>query len=113
MAVAGFVCGLVGMILAVIGVCFFIGGPLAIVGVVLSVVGRNQARERGAPQGLATAGLVTGIIGTIAGLIWLIVAITADDSDFDSDFDFDTSIALPLMFVGAKLSRLTRRGDQN
>ena len=101
MAVGGFVCSLVGMILAIIGICFFIGLPLAVVGLVLSIVGRNHARDRGAPMGLATAGIVMGVIGIIAGLAWTAVAITADDSDVD--FDFDTSVVMPLTLAWAML----------
>ena len=89
------------MILAIIGVCFFIGGPLAVVGLVLSIVGRNHARDRGAPMGLATAGLVMGIIGIIAALAWTAVAVTSDDSDVD--FDFETSfVVVPLMLASAR-----------
>jgi len=103
------VCSLVGMILAVIGICFFIGGPLAAVGLVLSIVGRNHARERGAPMGLATAGVVMGIIGVIAGLAWLAVALSSDSSDVD--FDFDTSVVVPLMLVGTMLRMPALRRD--
>lgn len=111
MAVGGFVCSLVGMILAVIGVCFFIGGPLAAIGLVLSFIGRKRARETGAPQGLATAGIVLGIIGVLAGLIWLVVALTADDSDVE--FDFDTSVLVPLALAGPMLrERLRRHGGR-
>ena len=106
-AVGGFVCSLVGMILAVIGVCFFIGGPLAAIGLVLSFVGRKHARREGRPEGLATAGLVMGIIGVIAGLIWLAIVLGSDDNDIS--FDFDTSVIAPLAVAGtmlrAKLSR--------
>lgn len=108
MAVGGFVCSLVGMILAVIGICFFIGGPLALIGLILSIIGRRQANEAGAPSGLATAGVIMGIIGVLAGIIWTIVAATADNSDVD--FDFDTSfVALPFM-LGAARTRLERLG---
>lgn len=110
MAVGGFVCSLVGMILALIGVCFFIGLPLAAIGLVLSIVGRNHARERGAPTGLATAGLVMGIIGVLAGLAWLAVALTSDSSDVD--FDFDTSVVVPLMLVGSRLRMPAPRREE-
>jgi hypothetical protein len=82
------------MILAVIGVCFFIGGPLALIGLVLAFIGRKRAHETGAPTGLATAGVVMGIIGVIAGILWLIVVLASDDSDIT--FDFETSVVLPL-----------------
>jgi hypothetical protein len=101
MAVAGFVCSLIGMILAIIGICFFIGGPLAIIGLILAIVGRNHARSTGAPEGLATAGIVMGVIGIIAAIAWTIVAVTSDSSDVD--FDFDTSgVALPFLLARAR-----------
>ena len=106
-AVGGFVCSLVGMILAVIGVCFFIGGPLAAIGLVLSFVGRNHANREGRPTGLATAGVVMGIIGVLAGLIWLAVVLTSDDSDVS--FDFDSSVLVPLALAGPMLRERLRR----
>jgi hypothetical protein len=77
LAIAGFVCGLVGLILSASVICFFIGGPVAVIGIVLSAIGRKQADERGAKGGLATAGLVCGIIGTLIALVILIVAIAS------------------------------------
>jgi uncharacterized membrane protein YedE/YeeE len=110
-AVGGFVCSLVGMILAVIGVCFFIGGPLAAIGLVLSFVGRNHANREGRPSGLATAGIVMGIIGVVAGLIWLAIVLGSDDSDVS--FDFDSSVVLPLTVAGSMLrERLLPRGGR-
>ncbi len=55
-AVSGFVCSLIGM---------FIFGFLCIIGLILSKKALNEAKETGAPTGLATAGFVLGIIGTI------------------------------------------------
>ena len=99
------------MILAVIGICFFIGGPLAIVGLVLSIVGRNHANREGRPVGLATAGLVMGIIGILAAIAWTVVAATSDDSDVD--FDFDTSVITPLVLAGPMLrAKLRPRGGR-
>jgi hypothetical protein len=89
------------MILAVIGVCFFIGGPLALVGLILAFVGRKTAREQGRPEGLATAGIVMGIIGVIAGIIWLVIVLASDDSDIA--FDIDSSVIAPLAFAGSLL----------
>jgi hypothetical protein len=108
-AVGGFVCSLVGMILAIIGICFFIGGPLAVIGLVLSLVGRNHARDRGGSTGLATAGIVMGIIGILAALAWTAVAVTSDDSDVD--FDFETSVVLPVTFALTRLQTATLRRD--
>jgi len=78
LAIAGFVCGVVGLVLSAIVVCFFIGGPVAIVGVVLSAIGFRQANERGAKRGLAIAGLVCGIIGVLIALGITIGGIASD-----------------------------------
>lgn len=66
MAIAGLVLGIVAI------VCSFLGGwlsviglPVAIVGLVLSVVGGKKAKAAGKPSGVATAGLVIGIIAVV------------------------------------------------
>ena len=68
MSIAGFVVSLV--------TCFIFGfyGLSGIVGIVLSAVGRKQAVENGQKTGLATAGIVLGIISCIGGFVsamWL------------------------------------------
>jgi len=63
MAVAGFVCGIVGLF--VFGIVL---GPLAIV---FSAIGLSKSNKEGRPlRGLAIAGLVLGIVGVIG---WAIV----------------------------------------
>src|SRR5918996_2812613 len=99
MAVAGFVCGLVGLVLSAIIICFFIGGPVALVGVVLSAIGLRQANERGAKRGLAIAGLVCGVIGVLIALVITIAAIAGDDTDTDFDFETSSTVILPLMMA--------------
>ena len=55
--------------------CFFFGfyGISGIVGIILSAVGRSQAVENGGKTGLATAGIVIGIINTL--LCWIMLAV--------------------------------------
>lgn len=70
------VAGLVLGIIAVLGCWIPYGNTimliLGIVGIVLAVKGRKQAIAAGAPTGMATAGLVLSIIGTvIAGIGFL------------------------------------------
>lgn len=72
MAVAGFVTGLLGLILSLIPILFYAGIVLALVGIVLGAIGRSRAKEPGVPhRGLATAGLVLGIVGVIVFLTWI------------------------------------------
>jgi FtsH-binding integral membrane protein len=47
-----------------------LGLALAIVGIVLSLVGMSQAKKRNAPQGLAIAGAIIGVVGFV---LWLII----------------------------------------
>lgn len=63
MSIAGFVVSLV--------TCFIFGfyGFSGIVGIVLSAIGRKQAVENGQKTGLATAGIVLGIISAIGGFV--------------------------------------------
>ncbi len=65
LSIAGFVVSLVGMFIAFWGI-------VPIVGLVLSAVGRSKAVEYGNKTGLATWGIVLGIIGIAYALIVLL-----------------------------------------
>jgi hypothetical protein len=68
LAVAGFACALVsflGMFVPIVGIV------LAVFGVVLSAIGRSQGKARGGATGLATAGLVLSVVGTV---LWVVMA---------------------------------------
>ena len=72
MAIGALVCGILGTLCGVIGCFGLLIGP---VGIVLGVVARRRIRESGGMtkgEGLALAGLVLGIIGTVASVGWLI-----------------------------------------
>jgi hypothetical protein len=73
LATAGLVCGIVGLLICLIPFGIFFGGIVAIVGIVLGFVGRGRARELGTGSGSAIAGIVTGIVGLIIGVVWLFV----------------------------------------
>jgi hypothetical protein len=66
-AVAGFIVSLIGW--------FIFPAVICLIGWILSVKGRKQAKAVGAPTGLATAGLWIGAIGTIVGVLGLILLI--------------------------------------
>lgn len=92
MAVAGFVVGLIGLLTSWI---FVLGLVVSVVGIVLSIFGRRQAVERGASTGLATAGLICAIIGTVIALIiTVLVGVFLNEADDAlDDITFTTTTA--------------------
>ena len=66
--VAGFVCGLVGLVLCWVP---WLGALLGLVGIVLSGIGISQGKKNGASIGLAVAGLVCGILAVLAFVLLL------------------------------------------
>lgn len=65
-AVAGMVLGIIGIVFGILSGWFSILGlPVAITGLVLSCVGGKKLKTAGQPSGIATAGLVLGIIATV------------------------------------------------
>lgn len=75
MALAALVCGILGIVgSAIPGVRYFTF-VLAVLGIVFGVKGKKVAMSTGQGKGLATAGLVLGIIGTVCGLAGVICAI--------------------------------------
>ena len=76
MAIGALVCGILSALCGVIGCFGLVVGPIAIV---LGVVSRRRIRESGGltkGDGLALAGLVLGIIGTVASVGWIIAFAT-------------------------------------
>ena len=73
MAVASLVLGIVSLVSCVIGLGFPVGTICGVVGIILGYMGKKNAPEN---SGMATAGMVCSIIGTILSLI-SIVACTA------------------------------------
>jgi hypothetical protein len=79
--VAGFVCGLLSVVL------FWLPGlglVLGLAGTGLSGAGMARANRTGAGKGLAIAGLVLGILGTLIGILLIIGIATSEDSSFGS-----------------------------
>lgn len=69
-SIAALVCGILGIIGAWIPVVAYVTFILAILGIVFGAMGRKRALPN--EKGLATAGLVLGIIGTAIGAIGII-----------------------------------------
>jgi hypothetical protein len=73
MGVAGFVCGLVGLVFSFIPLIGLISWPLVIIGIVLSGIGINYVNQgRADNKGLAIAGLVVSIVGLVICILWAV-----------------------------------------
>lgn len=73
MGVAGFACGLVGLVFSFIPFIGLISWPLVIIGVVLSGIGVNYANQgRANNKGLAVAGLVVSLVGLAICILWAV-----------------------------------------
>lgn len=60
------------LVLGICGVCVPYAGVLAILGIVFGVIGRAKSVEcYGKASGMATAGLVLGIVGTAFAFLWI------------------------------------------
>ena len=71
LAVAGLVLSIVGLVLGFFRGWFsIIALPVSIVGLVLAVMGGKKLKAVGAPAGIATAGLVLGIIAVVFSAIF-------------------------------------------
>jgi hypothetical protein len=77
MGIAGFVTGLVGLILCWVP---WLGLLLSIVGVALSGAGISQGKKKGASTGLAIAGLSCGAVGLILSIVILVFIYAAASS---------------------------------
>ena len=69
--IAGFSLGIAGLVLSFIGGWFsIIALPVAVVGLILSIIGGKEYKAAGETNGLATAGLVIGIIAVAVSAIF-------------------------------------------
>src|ERR1700755_2642343 len=78
MPIAALVCGIVGLVLAIVPCLGMFALPVTLIALILGVLGMRAPKD-GSPQkgkGMAVAGLVMGIIGTLIGTYWLYVWLT-------------------------------------
>ena len=71
MAVASLVLGIVSIIFSFFGGINFFGGIIGIVGIILGVYGKKDESKKG----MATAGLVCSIIGTVLCFIFYVACV--------------------------------------
>ena len=74
-SIAALVCGILGIIGSFIPVVCYFPFVLAILGIVFGVKGRKLSQPE--QKGLATAGFVLGIIGTVIGALGVLCGVCA------------------------------------
>ncbi|MBO5232629.1 MAG: DUF4190 domain-containing protein [Clostridia bacterium] len=72
LSIAALVCGILGIVGSFIPVVCYFTLVLAILGIVFGAKAGKLAKANNEPKGLATAGLVLGIIGTAFGAVGVI-----------------------------------------
>jgi hypothetical protein len=67
---------LLGILSLPVGFCASIFGlPIAIGAIVCGIVARNKLKPQGRPTGVATAGVILGIIGAVISLVLVVFAL--------------------------------------
>lgn len=77
LAIGALVCGILGIIGGWFPVVQYFTFVLAILGIVLGAKAKKNAVANGEPTGMASAGLVLGIIGTALGALGIVCTICA------------------------------------
>ena len=72
LSIAALVCGIAGLVL--LFVVFWLGILAGIAAIILGAIAQKQAKTLGEPKGMATAGLVLGIV-TLALVVLLVACI--------------------------------------
>jgi hypothetical protein len=68
---AGFVLGLVGLLIAIIPIVGIVAWPMVILGLIFSIIGFTRARKGVATnKGLAIAGIVLSALGLLVCVLW-------------------------------------------
>ena len=75
LSIAALVCGILGIVGGFIPVVKYFTLVLAILGIVFGVKGQKQAKEYAVSTGLATAGLVCGIVGAAFSAVGVLCAL--------------------------------------
>lgn len=77
MSIAALICGILGIVGSFIPVVCYVTLILSILGIIFGVKGQKIAKATGEGKGLATAGLVLGIVGTAFGAVGALCAVCA------------------------------------
>lgn len=74
MAVAALVCGILGLVIALIPILGIFGIALGLVAFVLGLIARSKAKTgEAAGKGMALAGVITGTLATVLGIVGLVI----------------------------------------
>lgn len=93
LATAGFVLGLVGLLLSWIPVLNILGMLLGVIGVVLAGIGLAKSKKVRAGKGLAIAGIVLGVLAVVVAVVINVAFVNAVDDAIDETTD--TSVKAP------------------
>jgi hypothetical protein len=74
MAVAGMVCGIVGLVLFFLG---FIGMLVSLLGIIFGAIGLAKSKRVGKGKGAALTGLICGALGLVVAILMYVIAIMA------------------------------------
>ena len=75
MAIAALVLGIVSLVFAVIPGFQIFAPIVGVVGIILGVISRKNLKAANQPTGMATAGMVMSIIGTVLGVLMYILCV--------------------------------------
>lgn len=81
LGIAGFVCGLVGLILSFVPFAFWLGLILGVLGTVFGAIGwRRAAADPEVPsKGLSIAGTILGVLAVVVFVLWVALIASAVD----------------------------------
>lgn len=81
------VMAILSLVTGIVGICCTGWFVFSIAAVVLGFLGKKETAAGKKGGGMATAGLVLGIIGIVLGVLWwILIAAGAFDFDYYSDF---------------------------
>jgi hypothetical protein len=87
LALGALICGILGLLIALIPFVGYGGTLLGLVGIVLGFLGLGAAkRQGGAGRGMAIGGIVTGLLSILVSVAWTFLFVLAAD-DVNDDLD--------------------------